>query len=285
MNCATGSEAILLVDYGSLEPASTLGLRRIATQLGRALGCDVAPVSLLHADAVPAASLAGRPAEVLEPALERRARQRVDRFLIVPLFFGPSVALTGDVPACVGRLRLQFPQAQVRLAQCLVDTADASDDRMAALIMDLVHAKNLEAAAPSAVILVDHGSPERAVTAVRDQLAAQLAVRLGAEVASVRAASMERRPGAEYNFNDPSLERALDESDPDARPVIVAMQFLLPGRHAGPGGDVARICAAAQRRHPSLRVEMTDLVGSHPGLIDLLAERAREGRKCAPLRD
>ena len=98
---ATESEAVLLVDYGSLKPAATLGLRIIAERLGHALGCAVAPVSLRHADAIPAASLGGRPAEVLEVALECRARKGVDRFLVIPLFFGPSEALTDGVPACV----------------------------------------------------------------------------------------------------------------------------------------------------------------------------------------
>jgi sirohydrochlorin ferrochelatase len=267
--------AVLLVDYGSLEPAATLGLRVVAERLGQNLGCGVAPVSLRHSDAVPAASLGGHPAEVLDFALESRARAGVDRFLVIPLFFGPSGALTGDVPASVARVRVKFPEVQVRLARWLVDVGDGSDDRMAAMLADQVRARIGGVGPRPAVILVDHGSPERAVTLVRDHLAARLASRLGDSVIGVRAASMERRQGAEYDFNEPSLKRALDESDPGAGPVIVAMQFLLPGRHAGPNGDIARICAAARRRHPGLRVEMTDLVGSHPDLVALLADRAR----------
>lgn len=280
---AIESEAVLLIDNGSLKPGSTLGLRVIAERLGHALGCAVTPVSLSHADAVPAASLGGRPAEVLEAALECRAREGVDRFLIIPLFFGPCAALTDRVPACVERVRARFPQMQVRMARCLVAAGDKTDDRVAAMIEAHVRAKMAGAAPRPAIILVDHGSPERAVTLVRDHLAARLAVRLGASISGVRAASMERRPGAAYDFNDPSLDRALDESDARAGLVIVAMQFLLPGRHAGPNGDIVRICAAARRRHPGLRVALTDLVGSHPELIELLADRAREGRAAAPL--
>jgi sirohydrochlorin ferrochelatase len=280
---ATESEAVFLVDYGSLKAASTLGLRVIAERLGQALDCAVAPVSLRHADAIPAASLSGRPADVLEAALECRARMGVDRFLIIPLFFGPSEALTDGVPACAERVRTRFPRMRLRLARCLVAVGDKTDDRVAAMIEAQVRAKMVGAAQPPAIILVDHGSPELAVTLVRDHLAARLAVRLGASVSGVRAASMERRPGAEYDFNEPSLDRALDESDARAGRVIVAMQFLLPGRHAGPNGDIVRICAAARRRHPGLRVALTDLVGSHPELIELLADRAREARAAAPL--
>jgi len=212
---------------------------------------------------------------VLDSALESRARQGVNQFVIVPLFFGPSGALTGDVPACVARVRAKFPAIEVRLARCLVDVKDEADDRMAAMLEDQVRARISSAGPRPAVILVDHGSPERAVTLVRDHLAARLASRLGDLVTGVRAASMQRRPGAEFDFNEPSLARALNESNPGATPVVVAMQFLLPGRHAGPDGDIARICEAACRRNPGLSVEMTDLVGSHPKLIEVLADRAR----------
>ncbi len=278
-----GSEAVLLVDYGSLEPAATLALRGIAERLGQALGRAVAPVSLRHSDGVLAAALGGKSAEVLDSALESRARQGVNQFVIVPLFFGPSGALTGDVPACAARVRTEFPAIEVRLTRCLVDVKDAADDRVAAMLEDHVRSKMTGMADRPAVILVDHGSPERTVTLVRDHLAARLAVRLGDAVSGVRAASMERRPGAEYDFTEPSLDRALDKTDPDAGPVIVAMQFLLPGRHAGPGGDIAQICAAALRRRPGLSVTMTELVGSHPTLIEVLADRAREGWAAAPL--
>jgi sirohydrochlorin ferrochelatase len=60
------------------------------------------------------------------------------------------------------------------------------------------------------------------------------------------------------------------------------MLFLSPGRHAGPSGDIARICAAAQQRHPELRIVMTDLVGRHAGLIPILADRVRTGLASPP---
>jgi hypothetical protein len=56
--------------------------------------------------------------------------------------------------------------------------------------------------------------------------------------------------------------------------VTVAMQFLLPGRHAGPTGDVAAICREAEAASGgTLRTTMTPLVGEHPLLIDILADR------------
>jgi sirohydrochlorin ferrochelatase len=126
------------------------------------------------------------------------------------------------------------------------------------------------------VALIDHGTPRIAVTEVRNLLADQLATLLGESVRSVRPCSMERRESAEYDFNEPLLERLLGQRRFE-KEVIVSMLFLQPGRHAGEGGDVAEICQEAEKAHPGLRTHRTDLVGTHPQLIDLLAERLRQG--------
>jgi sirohydrochlorin ferrochelatase len=118
---------------------------------------------------------------------------------------------------------------------------------------------------------------------VREHLARQLRTRLGPAVCGVLAASMERRAEPAYDFNEPLLKRAFDRPGFDAGPVIVAMLFLSPGRHAGPAGDIARICAAAEQHHPELRIVMTDLVGCHPGLIPILVDRVHAGLASPPL--
>jgi sirohydrochlorin ferrochelatase len=277
------SPLVLLADNGSLEPAAILGLRTVAARLGESLGQKVAPVSLRHSNAVPVDQLGGQPAELLTDALAARLQAGESEFLVVPLFFGPSGALTDFLPARVAALKAKFPQLRVRVAPWLVDVGAASDERMAAILEDNVRAKIAESSGRPAVIVVDHGSPVRAVTAVREHLARQLRSRLGPAVRSVLAASMERRPEPEYDFNEPLLEHAFDRPGFDAGPVIVAMLFLSPGRHAGPGGDIARICAAAQQRHPELRIVMTDLVGRHPGLIPILVDRVRTGLTSLPL--
>ena len=274
---------ILLVDNGSLEPASTLNLRTIAARLGESLGRKVVPVSLLHSNAVPADQLGGQPAELLADALATRLQAGESNFLVVPLFFGPSGALTDFLPTRVAALKARFPQLCVRVAPWLVDVDAADDERMAAILEENVRAKIAEVASRPAVILVDHGSPARAVTAVREHLARQLRSHLGPALRDVVAASMERRAEPEYDFNEPLLERAFDRPGFDAGSVIVAMLFISPGRHAGPAGDIARICAAAQQRHPELRIVMTDLVGRHPGLIPILVDRVRAGLARPPL--
>jgi sirohydrochlorin ferrochelatase len=274
---------ILLADNGSLEPAATLGLRTIAARLGESLGQKVVPVSLLHSNAVPADQLKGQPAELLADALAARLQTGERDFLVVPLFFGPSGAIVDFLPTRVAALKARFPQLRVRVTPGLVDVGAANDERMAAILEENVRAKIMESSDRPAVILVDHGSPVRAVTAVREHLARQLQSRLGPAVRGVLAASMERRAEPEYDFNEPLLERAFERPGFDAGPVIVAMLFFSPGRHAGPEGDIARICAAAKQCHPDLRIVMTDLVGRHPGLIPILVERIRAGLASPPL--
>ena len=267
------SPLTLLVDNGSLQPAATLALRRLAAQLGARLKQPVEPVSLLHSSGIDPQLLNSRPAEILFPALERWLNEGQNNFLILPLFFGPSQALTVYIPDSLSRLRNKFPSLRVVVGPHL-HTPD--DNRLARILAEQVRAElKDEKTPPVRVALVDHGSPLAQVTDVRDELARQLAVELGSLVADVSPCSMERRPEPAYNFCDPLLSNLLATRPWSQSRVIVAMQFLLPGRHAGPNGDVAEICRAAEATHPDLRTAMTKLVAEHPLLIDILADRWR----------
>jgi sirohydrochlorin ferrochelatase len=262
-----GRAVTFLVDNGSLEPAATLALRGIARALTDRLGEVVVPVSLFHAGAVAAGHLDGVPAEIFEPALAQRLKGGQSDFFVLPLFFGPSRALTAYLPERIAFWAGQHPALRVRVAAPLFQK---NDDRLARILADQVRA----VAAPARrVALVDHGSPVREVTAVRDALAGQLQVLLGPET-HVTACSMERRPGPEYDFNEPLLENLLGQPQWSGE-VVVALQFLLPGRHAGPDGDVVQICRKAAAARAGLHTQLTSLVGAHPLLIDILADRWR----------
>jgi sirohydrochlorin ferrochelatase len=123
------------------------------------------------------------------------------------------------------------------------------------------------------VALCDHGSPKREVAAVRDALAMDLAELLGDEVEALAAASMERREGDEYDFNEPLLDKLLRRPGWNHGDVVISMLFLSPGRHAGPGGDIDTICKTAEAESPGLRTYMTGLVGDHPDIVPLLKRR------------
>lgn len=89
---------------------------------------------------------------------------------------------------------------------------------------------------------------------------------------------MERRRGAEYDFNGALLADLLRQlaSEKPNQTVILGMLFLSPGRHAGLGGDVDAISHDIMRDFPTLRVESSRLVGDHDLIIDILADRLQQ---------
>jgi sirohydrochlorin ferrochelatase len=268
--------SILLVDNGSRRPQATRRLRRLAEALAGRLQSPVHPVSLLHASAIPAASLDGQPADTFEPFLRQRVADGDRRFLVVPLFFGPSRAITDFIPERSEAIAADMGEIQVDIADVLCPLP-SGEPRLIDILLENVRqaAPETRAQTPSRIVLVDHGSPQPAVTAVRAWLREGLARRLG-ERGEVAEAVMERRSGARYDFNGMLLEEMLEDiaQTSPACTVTLAMQFLLPGRHAGSGGDIDQICDQAMARHPGLRVTQSALVGDHPLLIDILESRA-----------
>jgi sirohydrochlorin ferrochelatase len=268
--------SIVLLDNGSLRPAAVLALRCAAAALMKRTGLAVAPVSLLHSHKIPDDELAGQSALIFEPWLRSRAEAGLREFLIVPYFLGPSRALTEYLLARVENLRGRWPDLDVRIADPLGVGGAESLGKLAAILEDRVRSELLRltsAGERPAVAMVDHGSPEPKVAAVRNAVAADLRKRLGNAVRVVEPCSMERREGDKYAFTDPLLAALLDRPQFDHGSVIVPMFFLSPGRHAGPDGDVARICHEAEARHVNLHVTMTELLGGHPALLEMLADR------------
>ena len=271
------SPVCFLFDNGSLRPASTLSLRVTARLLAAELGVEVRATSLLHSSAVDSAGLGGQPAQLLEPALGAFLEKNTSAEVVVlPLFFGPSGALTDYVSDRLAALMKKFPQARLLLARWLVDPAEA-DDRIAQTLADAVRQQIVfEKLLRPKVVLVDHGSPQRAVTAVRDFLGRQVQSLLAEEAEAVAVASMEKRTGPAFTFNDPLLAERLRTAPFDRGDVVVALQFLSPGRHAGPDGDVARICTEARSERPDLRTYLTETIASDQRVVAVLADRYRQ---------
>ncbi|MFP4264107.1 MAG: sirohydrochlorin chelatase [Halomonas sp.] len=283
---------ILLVDNGSLRPQATLNLRRLAAALSRRTGETVEAASLLHSHKVPAEQLEGEKAVTLGPLAERLAAGGETELVVVPFFFGPSQALTRYLPERLAEVQAAHPRLAVRVALPLFDTLHGLDLRLARLLADNVREamgreapsqENLREARRPSVVLVDHGSPVPEVAAVRNVLAGQLGALLEGEAGSVTFASMERRAGDAYRFNEPLLEDLLASPALAGREVILAMLFLSPGRHAGEGGDIAEIAARAMAASPGLSVTPSRLVGEHDGILELLASRVAQGLAGEPL--
>ena len=123
--------------------------------------------------------------------------------------------------------------------------------------------------------LVDHGTPAPEVNALRNAVARDLADLLGRQVL---ACSMERREDSLYDFNEPLLERVDAVPGFSGGRLLAVMFFLLPGRHAGAGGDVAQICEDLVARGAYEAIECSPLLGQHPLLVEMLADRYREVR-------
>lgn len=268
----------LLVDNGSLRAESILNLRRIAMALSGQENVEVIASSLLHSSKVSPEELDGQPAVNLERRLRWFLQSGIRDFTIIPFFFGPTRAILEYLPQRLAHLRGKFGHFNISRTPFLFDETDADGNGdlvsiLADNVRDCIVRNGLR---HPRVALVDHGSPVEAVTRVRNRLAEQLSGELDTEVSGLAPASMERRPGDAYAFNEPLLERLLVQDQWRDAEVVVCMLFLSPGRHAGADGDIAGICARASANAPGLRAFMTPLVGTHPGILKLLGRRLRD---------
>ncbi len=251
---------ILLVDNGSYEPAATLGLRSLAKEVGQLIGKEVHPVSTMHSTKIDPALLGGQPAVIFEQAVQQAKADGIDELVVLPLFIGPSRAITEYLPKV-------FADAQPGAMKLTIRQPLFGDDgfELTGMLADNLRATGWTKGSGT-VLLCDHGSPIPEVTACRNALAASLRKELGLKPEELIACSMERREGAEYDFNEPLLEDALQSAKGDA---VILMLFLLPGRHAGPDGDVATI--AKEHAPAGLRWKLSSLLSTHFQLPEILA--------------
>ncbi|MBT2971923.1 MAG: cobalamin biosynthesis protein CbiX [Candidatus Thiodiazotropha sp. (ex Ctena orbiculata)] len=271
---------ILLLDNGSVEPESTRNLRRLARELGLASGHTIHSVSLQHADRIAAEALDGRTARTLQTFLGEQLRLGVRDFLAIPLFFGPSRSLSAFVPDLLVSLQSAQGPFKLHLADPLYPLPEG-ESRLARILRDQIDPL-ISQSPKTRVVLVDHGSPQPAVTEVRLRIAEELHAMLPSGVAFHQAV-MERRKGKEYDFNGELLEQVLENEAQQGIdiPIILSLLFISPGRHAGEGGDIVTICSDAQRRHPGLKIHISQLVGEHPYLIEILCDRLYKGLSAA----
>jgi sirohydrochlorin ferrochelatase len=276
---------IILLDNGSLIAASTINLRKLAEKLSARSNRVIHPVSLLHSAKIHKSEMDGIPAEILEPFLLDMLNAGTSNFLILPLFFGQTAAVYEFIPQRLKEIRRQWPQIEVRIASCLVNLDDDSDHSMAEILSRVVKNKIItEELQRPAIAVVDHGTPRIAVNEVRNLVCRHLRNELRNEYGEVKAASMERRKGTEYDFNDPLLEDLLGSQGFD-RDVVVALLFSSPGRHAGEGGDIAEICKQSELSHKGLRVFIADLPSTDKEFFELLTARLRQSLSESPVTD
>jgi len=273
-------QRIILVDNGSRRADAVLNLNRIARRLSEKSGKTIDAVPLQHADRIPSAvlddALGGEPVLTLSDYVAKALTSGVDEFVILPLFFGHSRAISSFIPDTLNKLQDVHGNFSWSIADVLCPLPPG-EPKLARLLYE-----SLEMSAkPSLekldyIVLTDHGSPSRQVNQVRVKLAEQLLPFLPDNVPLLQAA-MERREGPEYDFNGPLLQDLLEKlaRENELVNVAISMLFISPGRHAGTGGDIAGICEQAMQNHPGLTVHVSPLVGDSPILIDILVNRLR----------
>ena len=258
-----------LVDNGSLNPESTLSLRKVASELKRRTDLPIRPVGLMHSHKVDPSSLEGIPAESLDSLFESEEPSSWKKVVMVPFFFGPSRAITDWLPKKLELWKSKFPHAEYEILPCLHEEGD--DSIAKALVQNTLSCIDRSTMQKPFVAMVDHGTPIKAVNQVREEIGLQMREMLGSVVHGFSTCCMERREGAEYDFNDPLLESLLSEvAENGCREVILAQLFLSPGRHAGKGGDLDEICSGFKGE-----LIRTPLLGNHPEIISILERRIR----------
>lgn len=259
---------IALIDNGSLEPAAHLNLRAVANALTGKVGVKVAAVSWKHSDRIPATALEGETGHTLARWVRAQFAAGEREFIFVPFFISAQgaigSALRGDLE------KLQSETASEGSFHFTFTAGLAAQGTLAGIVVRRVR----ETIAASrltqpALVVVDHGGPSSASAALRDSLADEVGGLLGSEIGAITPASME-------GIHPPLLASQLATTTFGGSDVVVAPLFLSPGRHAGPDGDIAQICRAAEGLRPTLRCHVTGLVGTHPAAVEPLALALRE---------
>lgn len=270
---------VLLFDNGSLRPDSTFALRGIAQSLTEQLGMRVEPVSLLHSHKIDAEKLDGEPATIIRRRLKHGISNDEHHFICLPLFLGPSLAITDYLMELIDEAKVLCPEIEILVAPPLAGwDVNNPDIRLAEILRDQVSTliKQHDVKSLANLVLVDHGSPIEKISILRNTVTNQLKELLQDSVSTATACSMERREGEAYAFNDPLLESiSFGEDSSELQTLVVAMFFLLPGRHAGEGGDVDEILQSLVDDSKIKGFIKTDLIATHPLIYSILVDRVK----------
>ena len=120
-------------------------------------------------------------------------------------------------------------------------------------------------ALPPAILLVDHGSRRPEANEQLEEIARLVRERDPGRV--VVAAHME--------IAEPSIGAGVDACvDAGAREIVVHPYLLAPGRHSSE--DIPKLAAEAAGRHPGVTIRVSEPLGIHDKLIDVVLERVRD---------
>jgi len=116
-----------------------------------------------------------------------------------------------------------------------------------------------------ALLIVDHGSKRNEANDLLPSVAAML--RENSDFEIIFHAHME--------LSEPTIQQGFDACvSAGAKEVIVHPYFLSPGRHST--SDIPRLVAEAAARHPGVSFRVTEPLGLHPKIGEVILERAKE---------
>ena len=264
---------IMLADNGSVRAPATLQLRSLAKSLSEETHKEIVPVSLKHADRIPLEKIDGKAARVFNEFMIEQLSAGEREFLLLPLFFGESKALTSFIPDELHLLEEKFGAFKFEIAPVIYPLPEG-DSQLASIVHDhLISTTKNNDHSMANIVLVDHGSPIPRITAVRQHIAQAVQSKLP-EGITLEEAVMERREGKEYDFNGSLLtDWLLAKACAGETHASVILMFFLPGRHAGVGGDIADICNAVMEKYPNFKIAISPLIAEHPKLLTILANR------------
>lgn len=267
---------ILLVDNGSIRPAATLQLRLLAKKLSDESHLPVQPVSLQHADKIPAEDLDGLPAQIFRDFMSQQLLLGHREFILLPLFFSKSKALTSFIPAEIKSLKDTFDEFSLTIADVIYPLPQGEELLSHIIYEHIINTANSQNLQLKNIVLVDHGSPSPHVTKVRTHLADTIDKKFPDEL-NLEQAVMERREGPEYDFNGQLLETWLTQKAISGeQSAIVSLMFFLAGRHAGEGGDIVDICQSVMSNYPEFKIAICPLISDHDLLITILNSRIKK---------
>ena len=161
---------IFLVDNGSYEPTATLALRGLAQEVGKLIEQPVLPVSTMHSTKIDPALLGGVPAVIFEHAVQQAKLDGIEEIVVLPLFIGPSRAITEYLPKVFAdaqpgtmKLAIREPLFGPELVNMLSDNLKSTGWTKGS----------------GTVLLCDHGSPIPEVTRCRNLFSVALRNQLG----------------------------------------------------------------------------------------------------------
>jgi len=169
---------ILLVDNGSVRAAATKQLRQLAQALSEYSGQTIHPVSLKHANKIKVEDIDNEPAHIFSMFMEQQLSQGERKFILLPLFFGASKALTSFVPEEIALLKQKFGDFELKIADVVYPLPDGDQNLVDIIYQHIIETAQTKQLPLKNIVLVDHGSPIPTVTAVRKHLAIEVQKKL-----------------------------------------------------------------------------------------------------------